>query len=106
MKANIVFQAIRKDNASEVAREYSISANLVSKWKKQLIEKASQIFDNAPNKQIEWLKKKIHKLEQIIDQKEVEINLVKTSQIFTNPQLRLVFWARDMVSVLSNGRRY
>lgn len=77
MKANIVFQAIQKDNASEVAREYSISANLVSKWKKQLIENAPQIFDNAPNKQIERLKKKIYKLEQIIGQKEVEINLIK-----------------------------
>jgi transposase-like protein len=40
MKANILFQAIRKDNASEVAPEYSISVNLVSKWKKQLIENA------------------------------------------------------------------
>jgi transposase len=77
MKANIVFQAIRKDNASEVAREYQISPNLVSKWKKQLVENAPQIFDNAPNRQIERLKKKIHKLEQIIGKKEVEISLIK-----------------------------
>jgi transposase-like protein len=40
MKANILFQAIRKDNASEVAPEYSISVNLLSEWKKQLIENA------------------------------------------------------------------
>ncbi|MBD3329357.1 transposase [Candidatus Dojkabacteria bacterium] len=77
MKANIVFKAIRSNNASEVAREYGISPNLVSKWRKDLIEKAPQIFDNAPDKQIERLKRKIHKLEQIIGQKEVEINLIR-----------------------------
>ncbi len=77
MKATIVFKAIRRDNSSEVAREYGISPHLVGKWKRELIEKASQIFDNAPDKQIERLKKKIHKLEQIIDQKEVEINLIR-----------------------------
>ncbi len=77
MKANIVFKSIRNNNVSEVAREYGISPSLVGRWKKELVDKAPQIFDDAPDKQIERLQKKIHKLEQIIGQKEVEINLIK-----------------------------
>jgi transposase-like protein len=86
MKASIVFKAIRRGNTSEVAREYGISTHLVSRWKKELIERAPQIFDNSPDKQIERLKKKIHKLEQIIGQKEVEISLIKNfSDFYESP---------------------
>jgi transposase len=77
MKAEIVLKAIRAENISAIAREYGIRNNLISKWKKQLIQSAPKIFDNAPDKQEERLQKKIKKLEQIIGQKEIELSLMR-----------------------------
>lgn len=81
-KFKLSLEAIKTDNLSEIARQHSIGANILSRWKQQLLEGGYQIFDTAPNKLITDQEKKIAKLEQIIGKKEVELNLVKNFSEF------------------------
>jgi transposase len=76
-KFDRVIEAIKKGDNSVVAREYNLTAGMVSKWKGQLLTHGYRIFDNHPDKEVINLKKKVEKLEQIIGKKEVELNLIK-----------------------------
>ena len=45
-KAKVALAAIREEETTaEIARRYKINANLVYKWKKQLLENQARIFE-------------------------------------------------------------
>jgi transposase len=73
----VALAAIKSKQTAEVARKYGITAGLVSKWKKQLEEHGSTVFETTPDKENRELKKKVGKLEHIIGKKEVELALIK-----------------------------
>lgn len=76
-KTTVALAAIKNPKGAEVARTYGVTPGLVSKWKKQLEENGSAVFETTPDKENRELKKKVGKLEQIIGKKEVELALIK-----------------------------
>ena len=57
-KAKVALLAVKGDmTLSELARRYEINANLVVKWKKQLLENSSEVFASgtglAPDREAE-----------------------------------------------------
>lgn len=85
-KFNRAIEAIKKNNLSEISRQYGIAVNILSRWKDELLTKGSHIFENDPGKEAENQKKKIAKLEQMIGKKEVELNLLKNFSDFYQSQ--------------------
>jgi transposase len=76
-KFRLVQELLVKDNLSELSRKHGINSNLLSKWKKQFIEKGSLVFDTNTSTESLKLKKEIEKLERIIGKKEIELSLLK-----------------------------
>lgn len=80
-KFRVALEAIRAEKTvSELASEYKVHANMISTWKRQLLERGSQVFDPGRSAgeqdreeaaerlvttigkqqiQIDWLKKKL-----------------------------------------------
>lgn len=51
-KAKVALEAVKEElTIQELSRKYSVHANQISKWKKQLLENASDLFER-PNKKI------------------------------------------------------
>lgn len=78
--AKVKFQVVLETltNATkmmDVARNYNINPNLITKWRKEFFERGSQIFDQGTESQES--EKKIEDLQRIIGKKEVEIELLK-----------------------------
>jgi len=78
--AKVKFQVVLETLTNEgklidVARQYGISPNLITKWRKEFFERGHQIFEQGtPAQEAE---KKIADLQRIIGKKEVEIELLK-----------------------------
>lgn len=76
LKFQIAMQAhSKKRPIQEIAREFDLNPNLVTKWRQKLEEEGHKIFEmqtpkNNPQKRIE-------QLETIIGKKEVEVQLLK-----------------------------
>jgi transposase-like protein len=76
-KFDRVIESFKKENLSEVARQYGFGVNLLSKWRSEFLKGGHLFFENKPDRDVEKLNKKIKQLEQIIGKKEVELNLIK-----------------------------
>lgn len=85
-KFDRVIESIKKDNVAEVARQYVIGANLLSKWRSDLLEGGHSYFETKPNQEVEQLKKQVHRLEQLVGKKEVELSLIKNFADFYESQ--------------------
>lgn len=79
-------ETIKNDNMSEVSRQYNVNVNVLSRWKEQLLERGSHIFETAPDQENKELKSKIAKLEQMVGKKEIELNLIKNFSDFYQSQ--------------------
>lgn len=89
LKFQIALKAIETGNCSAVARQYGVSHTLANRWKHQLLEYGSQIFQSNQDKELEKLQNHIANLEQLIGKKEVEINLLKNFlDVTTSPSGR------------------
>lgn len=62
-------------SVGQLARSYNVHTNSILKWKKELLEKGSELFaqDNAAAE----YERRIAQLEQLLGRKEVEIALLK-----------------------------
>lgn len=85
-KFDRVMESIKKDSLSEVARQYGIGANLLSKWRSDFLEGGHGFFETKPNQEVESLKKQVHRLEQLVGKKEIELNLIKNFADFYQSQ--------------------
>jgi transposase-like protein len=85
-KFDRVIESFKKDNVSEVARNYGFGVNLLSKWRSDFLKGGHIFFETQPNQELVRLKKKISKLEQIIGKKEIELNLIKNFADFYQSQ--------------------
>ncbi len=54
-KAQVAIEALKeRETLAELSKRYEIHPNIISKWKKEFIERASEIFETkAPEKQAE-----------------------------------------------------
>ncbi len=85
-KLDRVLEAIKKDNVTEISRQYNIGANMICNWKKQLLNQGVSVFENSPDKEKNQLKSKISRLEQMIGKKEIELNVLKNFSDFYESQ--------------------
>ena len=85
-KFDRVIESLKKDNLSEVARQYGFGVNLLSKWRSEFLKGGHIIFENKPDQDVVRLQKRVNQLEQIIGKKEVELNLIKNFADFYQSQ--------------------
>jgi len=76
IKFQIVVESLsREGKLIDIARQYGINPNLITKWRKEFFERGCQIFEQgSPAQEAE---RKIGDLQRIIGKKEVEIELLK-----------------------------
>jgi transposase len=78
VKFQVVLETLRKDqNITEVARTYGIHANMITRWRNQLMEQGHKIFESDTKNAGKAQDKKIEELEKIIGKQTVEISLLK-----------------------------
>lgn len=85
-KFDRVIESFKKDNLSEVARQYGFGVNLLSKWRLDFLKHGHSVFETKPGKEMERLQKHVHQLEQMVGKKEVELNLIKNFADFYESQ--------------------
>lgn len=85
-KFDRVIESYKKENLSEVSRQYGFGVNLLSKWRSELLKNGHLIFENQPDADVLRLQKRVNQLEQIIGKKEVELNLIKNFADFYQSQ--------------------
>jgi len=77
-KTKVAIEAIRGlKTLNELSSEYEVHPNQISKWKKQLLIQAPQIFKDRLNCDNNQEGKKVEKLYQEIGQLQVELNWLK-----------------------------
>jgi len=77
-KTKVAIEAIRGlKTLNELSSEYEVHPNQISKWKKQLLSQAPQIFKDRRNSNNVSEDKKVEKLYQAIGQLQVELNWLK-----------------------------
>lgn len=81
-KFDRAIEAVKKDNLSEISRQYGISVNVISSWRSQFLANGPKLFESSPDQEISGLKAKIAKLEQMLGKKEVELNVLKNFSDF------------------------
>ncbi|MCK5840378.1 MAG: transposase [Bacteroidales bacterium] len=68
-KAKVAIEALKeRETLSELSRKYELHPNIISKWKKEFLDNADQVFESKksesdPEVDIEKLYSKIGKLE-------------------------------------------
>jgi len=80
LKAKVALEAIKgQRTVSEIASEYGVHPNLITKWKKQVIEESPSIFSDKEKK--EGVEKQSQELEaelyRQIGQLKVELDWLK-----------------------------
>jgi len=70
-------EAIKQENATQVARKHNVDWGLLNKWRRAFLEHGPSFFQTTPDKEKTRLEKKIEKLEQMVGRKEVELALLK-----------------------------
>lgn len=77
-KTKVAIEAIRGlKTLNELSSEYEVHPNQISKWKKQLMTQAPQIFKDRLTGDSNQEDKKVEKLYQEIGQLQVELNWLK-----------------------------
>ena len=76
LKFQVVLELLRGDKTpSQVGRAYNVHPNSAGLWKRELLEKGSEIFSR--DGVIAEYERRIAELEQLLGKKEVEIALLK-----------------------------
>lgn len=85
-KFDRVIESLKKDNVSEVSRQYGFGANLLSKWRGEFMDKGHLVFESKPDADVVKLRKRVHQLEQLLGKKEVELALIQNFSDFYQSQ--------------------
>jgi transposase len=74
IKFQVVLETFRRDrNVAEVSRQYGVNPNLISRWRKDFLERGHGVFESKRSHEEE----KREELEKIIGQQTIEIRLLK-----------------------------
>lgn len=76
-KLKITLESFQKDNVAEVARKHGVNANLISNWRRQLINEGHEVFGHSMDQEKKKMAKQIERLERLVERKEVEIKLLQ-----------------------------
>ena len=77
-KARIALEAVKGEHAmSELASVYEAHPIQIGVWKKQLLERAEQIFSDTRKRAEQTQQELINRLYQVIGQRDIELDWLK-----------------------------
>jgi len=91
-KAKIVLAILRNDKtANEIASQYGVHPNIISRWKQTVIEGLPELFEDKRRKidrgQYREQEQKIERLQKLVGQRDYELDwLKKKLSIFDEPR--------------------
>ncbi len=78
LKARIALDAIKgQKTISELASEYGVHANQISRWKKQLLDASPDIFSRGKDKETENKEVERDRLYKKVGQLQIEVDWLK-----------------------------
>jgi len=82
LKASIALDAIKgQKTMSELASEYGVHANQISRWKKQLLDAAPDVFTRGKDKEVEKKEVERDRLYKKVGQLQIEVDWLKKRQV-------------------------
>jgi len=82
-KAQIALEALRGEKSqAALCREHELSADLVSRWRQQLVERAPELFTTPANRSAEQAR--IAELERLVGQLTFELAAAKKLSLLLN----------------------
>lgn len=77
-KARVALEAIKGERTiAEIASQFEVHPNQITKWKKKLLENVSAVFTSKRNPEIEELKNLTEELYKKIGQQNIELEFLK-----------------------------
>ena len=81
MKVKVVLEILSEESTvNQIASKYGISPVILSRWKKEFLERASEVFKKGPSesdKELEQSKEHIAELERKVGQLTYEVDWLK-----------------------------
>ena len=83
-KTEVVLRVLREENTvNEIASEYGINPVMVSRWKAEFLQRASDVFKRGVSeaeKELEQEKQRVERLERKVGQLTYELDWVKKKE--------------------------
>jgi transposase len=81
-KARVALEALREEKTlSELSDQYGVNPNVISRWKKEVLEQLPEIFSKKRGKEVKESKQKEEELYKEIGKLKVENEFLKKSTI-------------------------
>ena len=78
LRARVALDAIKgQKTMSELSSEYGVHANQISRWKKQLLDAAPDIFTRGKDKEVEKKEVERDRLYKKVGQLQIEVDWLK-----------------------------
>jgi len=82
LKSGIALDAIKgQKTMSELASEYGVHANQISRWEKQLLDAAPDVFTRGKDKEVEKKEVERDRLYKKVGQLQIEVDWLKKRQV-------------------------
>lgn len=87
LKARAVLQVLQgAKSAAQICRELQINEPMLSRWKKQFLEQASTIFEQAPASSAD--QERMAELERLVGRLTLELEAAKKASLLLSPPVR------------------
>ncbi len=83
-KSKIVLQVLTGEKtASELCRQHKLNANLLNRWRNELVERASTVFESASG--TSEAQQQVAELERLVGQLTMQLEIAKKASSYWTP---------------------